>query len=801
MSTNDPEATDAHSDQRSLRQRPRLAMIGFRPGSGGIGRVMITLVDALLDIGIEIDLLLPAGQHPDLEDLRGQVNRFTVDIDDHRQAERALRRYLQQRHPDAILSNKDQTHRLLRRRKLGTERPFTAFRVGTNVPERLKRTSPWTALWKRWQLAELYREADLLIGNSSGVSAALQRMLSSSPRLSNRQPRIETILNPVDAETIAALAAKPMSHPWLKDKTGPVILSVGRLVRAKNFGLLLRAFALLPATLNARLMICGSGSQHERLLALATRLGIAERVELLGHQSNPFRYVAAADLFVCSSIFEGANNALIEAIALGTPSVSTDCPSGAQDILDDGRLGPLVPVDNPQALADAMRSVLQAPLSAKQLRAGAARFDPKLSATGYAQALGLRRANCSAAAGCVLDSPEAAAAPLAAGTQGRIMAPRNASPAARIAIFAATSGHSGVDRILVNLIEQWAAWGLQVDLVQVRRHGPQLVSIPQGVRCIDLGTAHVNSALPALVRYLRSERPAALLSDKDRVNRIALLARWLAGSPTLVGVRLGTTVSVNLASRGLGERWLQRASIRYLYRLADRLLVPSVGVAEDLVEQLGLARARIQVVHSPIVSARLERLSQEPIAHPWLAAGEPPVILGVGELGARKDFATLVRAFTLVRAERPCRLIILGRGRRRERLQALASELGVAEALDLPGFVANPYPYMRRAAVFALSSRWEGLGIVLVEALACGTPTVSTDCPSGPREILGPCCPEALVPVGDHQALARVISATLADPPTPERLRKHAQAFSVEASARTYLEALGIPETLIAELG
>jgi glycosyltransferase involved in cell wall biosynthesis len=351
---------------------------------------MITLMDALLDLGIEIDLLLPAGQHPDLDDLRGQVNRFVVDVDHRQHAEKTLREYLQQRHPDAILSNKDHTHRLLRRRKLGSQRPFTAFRIGTNVPERLKRTSRWSSIWKRWQLAELYREADLLIGNSTGVSESLQRMLSHGPRLRGpHQPRIETILNPVEADLITSLAGKPMSHPWLKDKSGPVIVSVGRLVRAKNFGLLLRAFALLPAKLDARLMICGSGSQHERLLALATRLGIADRIELLGHQSNPFRYVAAADLFVCSSIFEGANNALIEAIALGTPSVSTDCPSGASDILDGGRLGPLVPVDDPIALAEAMRSVLEAPLPAERLRAGAARFDPKLSAARYAQVLGL----------------------------------------------------------------------------------------------------------------------------------------------------------------------------------------------------------------------------------------------------------------------------------------------------------------------------------------------------------------------------------------------------------------------------
>lgn len=362
----------------------------------------------------------------------------------------------------------------------------------------------------------------------------------------------------------------------------------------------------------------------------------------------------------------------------------------------------------------------------------------------------------------------------------------------RIAVLAATSGHSGVDRILINLIEQWAAWGIGVDLLQVRRHGPRLPQVPDGVRCVDLGTAHVNTALPALVRYLRQERPRALLTDKDRVNRIAIIARALAGGPSLLAVRLGTTVSVNLASRGLFERWLQRRSIRSLYPRAERILVPSAGVAADLQAHLGVPGERIRVVPSPIVSPQLHQRAQAQLAHPWFAPGQPPVILGAGELGARKDFPTLVRAFAAVRRRRPCRLVVLGRGRQRAALQALAAELGVAAELDLPGFVANPYPFMAQAALFALSSRWEGLGIVLIEALACGTPAVSTDCPSGPGEILGRDWPEQLVPVGDHQALARAIERTLAAPPPAAALTRRAADFSVEASARAYLSALGV---------
>jgi glycosyltransferase involved in cell wall biosynthesis len=373
--------------------------------------------------------------------------------------------------------------------------------------------------------------------------------------------------------------------------------------------------------------------------------------------------------------------------------------------------------------------------------------------------------------------------------------PRDPVPSGgeRIAVFAATSGHSGVDRIITHLTEQWAEWGLGVDLLQVRRHGPNLSKLPPGVRRIDLGTAHVNTALPALTRYLRRERPRALLADKDRVNRIAILARLLSGAETRLAVRLGTTVSVNLASRGPAERWLQRGSIRYLYRLADRIIVPSSGVADDLALNLGVAPARIATVASPIVAPRLQALAEAPVEHPWLVPGAPPVILGVGELGARKDFATLIRAFAEVHRRQPCRLLILGRGRQRDALQGLAQELGVGDAVELPGFEPNPYRFMRRAALFVLSSRWEGLGIVLVEALACGTPAISTDCPSGPREILGPCCPRQLVPVADHRALAQAIRETLVSPPASSALRARAQAYAVDISAGGYLNALGVP--------
>ena len=360
-----------------------------------------------------------------------------------------------------------------------------------------------------------------------------------------------------------------------------------------------------------------------------------------------------------------------------------------------------------------------------------------------------------------------------------------------LAIFAATSGHSGVDRVLRNLISEFAARGLRVDLLHVRNHGPHLETIPPTVRVVELGTSHVNTSLFALIRYLRREKPAALLTDKDRVNRIALLARWLSGVATHVAVRMGTTVSANLARRGPLDRWIQLASIRMLYRWADAVLVPSQGAADDLARVANLAHHRITVVPSPVVTPQLMSDSNLEVSHPWLTHKDQPVILGVGELGSRKDFATLVRAFARLRAKRKCRLIILGRGKQHDKLMELAKNLGVADDVSFPGFVANPYAYMAKADLFVLSSVCEGSPVVLMEALATGTPVVSTDCPSGPREILQNGKYGALVTIGDDVALAEAMYTTLQNPPSKDSLRSAVRPFAIKESATSYLAALG----------
>jgi glycosyltransferase involved in cell wall biosynthesis len=190
-----------------------------------------------------------------------------------------------------------------------------------------------------------------------------------------------------------------------------------------------------------------------------------------------------------------------------------------------------------------------------------------------------------------------------------------------------------------------------------------------------------------------------------------------------------------------------------------------------------------------VVSPELALLAEIPLAHPWFDSGQPPVVLGAGRLTAAKDFATLIRAFAAVRNRRPARLVILGEGEERRNLQALARDLQVEADFALSGYVSNPYQYMKKAAVFVLSSRWEGFSNVLVEAMACGTAVVSSDCPNGPREILEGGRLGILVPVGDPALFAQAIESQL-DTPKKSTAIQRAQAFGIDIALERYAEVL-----------
>jgi glycosyltransferase involved in cell wall biosynthesis len=361
----------------------------------------------------------------------------------------------------------------------------------------------------------------------------------------------------------------------------------------------------------------------------------------------------------------------------------------------------------------------------------------------------------------------------------------------QLSVLVSFSGAGGVERMVANLLGELVRLEVPVELVLMRAESAHLQAIPAQVEVVRLGSRHTFTSILKLARYLRLRRPTALLAAKDRAGQAALIARRLSGVHVPVSIRLGTHLSASLAGQSPLARASRYLPMRLLYRGADRVIAVSEGVAADTARITGLPPERIVVVRNPVVTSEMLACARQEPAHPWLGPGQPAVVLGAGRLTRQKDFPTLLRAFAELWRRQPCRLVVLGEGRERPRLEQLARDLGVAADVSLPGFVGNPYAYMARSALFVLSSAWEGSPNVLTEALALGIPVVSTDCPSGPREILQSGRYGRLVAVGDAAGLAEAMAETLRNPPTADFLRQAAQPYSAESSALEYLHALG----------
>ena len=339
------------------------------------------------------------------------------------------------------------------------------------------------------------------------------------------------------------------------------------------------------------------------------------------------------------------------------------------------------------------------------------------------------------------------------------------------------------------LLARGLARSHRVDLVAASAQGEFSALVPGGVRLVDLHAKRVLFSARPLVHYLRAARPEALIAAMTHCNVVALVARNLARAQTRIIATEHTELSLVAGhALRLREKSMPLAA-RRLYPGADAVVAVSAGVAHDIARITGAPPERTRVIYNPVLTPELFQLAEAPVEHPWFATGSPPVVLAVGRLEPQKDFATLLRAFAQLRRRRDARLLILGEGSQRGALERLQAELGLKDEAQLPGFCPNPFPYMKRAALLALSSQWEGLGLVLVEALALGTAVVATDCRSGPREILQDGRLGRLVPAGDADALAAAIEATLASPPPPAT-EADLRPFYLENAVQAYHELI-----------
>lgn len=378
----------------------------------------------------------------------------------------------------------------------------------------------------------------------------------------------------------------------------------------------------------------------------------------------------------------------------------------------------------------------------------------------------------------------------------------------RIAIFIYALTGGGAQRRTLTLANGFAERGYQVDVVTVRGRGLLNDALSPQARLISLDAGwprwHPGAllrkrglkgymAIPGLSRYVTRQAPDILLSAASHANIPAILAWHLAGKPMPLVLRASNHPSGNLQHRPRRYRLFKPLYNRLgglLYARADAIIAVSKGVAAAVAELTGLPPERISTIYNPMIGATGVAASPAAASHPWLEPGQPPMVLGAGRLAIQKDFGTLIRAFALLRRQRPVRLVILGEGAKRPELEALVYALGIQEDVLLPGYVHNAGEWMAAAGVFVLSSLWEGLPGVLIEALAAGCPVVSVDCPSGPREILEDGRFGALVPARAPERMAEAMAAALAAPRQAALLRERAAAFCQERGIAQYLDVL-----------
>ena len=353
----------------------------------------------------------------------------------------------------------------------------------------------------------------------------------------------------------------------------------------------------------------------------------------------------------------------------------------------------------------------------------------------------------------------------------------------------------GAERSFLRLARGIVQTGRTVELVLIGERNDYPDEVPDGVTVVVLGCRRVSTSAIAIARYLSGTRPRSVVSALTHVNVVAVAARVLSRHKPRLIVSERIQFSKRKAQTYTLQERIAYALVPIAYRLADAVVCVSDGVADDFRAQTGLTPNKVVTVHNPVFDDRIGIRASEPCATLSALANSThcKTVVAAGRLVYQKGFDNLISAVAKLRSHMPLRLVILGEGPLRDELKAQARALGLGDAdCVLPGFVRNPLPIIASADVFVLSSRYEGFPNALVEAMACGTPIVSTDCPSGPWEIVAPNWRAQLVAVDDIDQLTTEIHNQLAEPTPSEQLVERAARFGVDVAAKSYLEVLGV---------
>lgn len=369
------------------------------------------------------------------------------------------------------------------------------------------------------------------------------------------------------------------------------------------------------------------------------------------------------------------------------------------------------------------------------------------------------------------------------------MAERN-----KVAFLTPDMAAAGTQRVQVMLAGGMAGQGLSVDLVSCRGAGPLNSAIADGVTFYELKHSRFPGNLIQLCRYLKRAQPKTLYSAMNGTNLLALLAVRLSGVKTQLVMTVHTHFGDKWKHRFHATAPVRRWIFKYMYRQAHHVITVSDDIREHLLEDLHLPPGRVSTILNPIDRDRILQLADNPVPHPWLDDTSVPVVAAVGRLVSQKDFPTLLKALNVVLDRRPIRLVIVGEGPERRHLEGMIADWGLEECVLLAGFQPNPYAWISRAQLLALTSLSEGFGLVLMEALALSVPVVATDCGTGPRKIAGLFRNARLVPTANPAAIAEAIELSLGQPPEDEKNSPVWEQFEPEVVAKAYLSATEISD-------
>lgn len=360
-----------------------------------------------------------------------------------------------------------------------------------------------------------------------------------------------------------------------------------------------------------------------------------------------------------------------------------------------------------------------------------------------------------------------------------------------ITIFYMQLGMGGVPRLCVWLANGFAARGLRVDLVIADASNAFPHTIDSKVRVIDLGAKSVPRATLRLARYLKNLKPRNVLSFVANAIAIVGAAKFLSRSQVNFIACEQIETEIEIRSTRFSPYKIALLLVPVTYRQASRLVAASLGVAESLARVMRIDPSQISIVYNPAYRPEIHDRSKIDVDHPWLRANNANLIVTAARFVPQKDLATLLNAFAVVLTHEPnAKLVVLGDGPLRADLETQAKCLGISESVSMPGSDANPFRWFARAKVFAMSSRWEGFGMTLVEAMACGCNIVSTACPSGPSEILDDGRFGTLVPVADTARLGAAIVNALRAPRAGQRNVDRAKEFSLATSVDGYTKLM-----------